>query len=358
MEKNNNHFANMSYNCTLILKAGLMLRKIIPLLLTSVAVILFNDEGKSQDPEFSQFYANPLYLNPALAGMNVCPRIVMNYRNQWPGMGKAYANYNASYDQHIDKISGGLGVLINMDNAGDGMLKTTQASLMYAYSLQAAKDLFFSLAVQATFYQKSLNWDLLRFGDQIDPQFGFVYPTKEVPPENPTIIFPDFSTGMAFGWKGILHGGVAVHHLSQPQMAFYSQNDNRLPMKYTGHLGVNISLKRYGQGFSGDEEPDVYIAPNVLYQQQGEFHQINAGIYFIRLPIVIGGWFRHNFENPDAVIILAGINHRNFRMGYSYDITLSKLNNSTGGAHEVSVAWQFGCLEKRRKLNAIKCPSF
>ena len=48
--------------------------------------ISFTLEVKAQDPEFTQFYANPLYLNPAFAGSARCPRIVMNYRNQWPGM--------------------------------------------------------------------------------------------------------------------------------------------------------------------------------------------------------------------------------------------------------------------------------
>jgi type IX secretion system PorP/SprF family membrane protein len=334
-----------------------MLRKFI-LLLTVLTVVLFKNEGKAQDPEFSQFYANPLYLNPALAGANICPRIVLNYRNQWPGLAKSFVTYNASYDQYVNKIAGGVGIMVNMDNAGSGILKTTQASLMYAYNLRAGENLYFNLAVQGTFYQKALNWDQLQFGDQIDPQQGFVLPTSETPPDNSSVTFPDFAAGMAFGWKGILHGGVAVHHLTQPDMAFYSANENKLPMKITGHLGMNISLEGAGSAFSEQEESQFYIAPNLLYQQQGEFHQLNAGIYVIRLPIIVGGWFRHNFENADAFIALVGINYKNLRLGYSYDLTLSKLKSNTGGAHEISAAWQFDCIEKRRKLRAIKCPDF
>lgn len=334
-----------------------MLRKIL-IILTVVTAVLFNKEGKAQDPAFSQFYANPLYLNPALAGANICPRIVMNYRNQWPGLAKSFTTYSASYDQYIDKIFGGVGVSVNVDNAGSGILKTTQASLMYAYHLQAGEQFFINMAVQGTFFQKSLNWDLLQFGDQIDPQQGFVLPTGETPPDNSTVIFPDFAAGVVFGWKGIMHGGVAAHHLTEPNMAFYSQNNNTLPMKLTGHLGFNINLAGGGGGFSSDDEPSFYLSPNVLYQQQGDFHQLNAGLYIIRLPIIVGGWFRHNFENADAVIALVGINHKNLKIGYSYDVTLSKLKSNTGGAHEVSLAWQFNCIEKRRKLRAIKCPDF
>ncbi|HPI87156.1 MAG TPA: type IX secretion system membrane protein PorP/SprF, partial [Bacteroidales bacterium] len=94
---------------------------------------MFNYKGQAQDPEFSQFYGNPLYLNPALAGAEICPRAVLNYRNQWPGLAKSFVTYNASYDQYFKKLHGGVGVLFNMDNAGNGILKTTQASLMYAF---------------------------------------------------------------------------------------------------------------------------------------------------------------------------------------------------------------------------------
>ena len=334
-----------------------MLRKTL-ILLTVIELFLFNNAGKAQDAEFSQFYANPLYLNPALAGANICPRIVMNYRNQWPGLAKSYVTYNASFDQYIDKLHGGIGVLLNVDNAGDGILKTTQASLMYAFSLRASENLFINMAIQGTFYQKSLDWNLLQFGDQIDPQQGFILPTGETPPDNTSVVVPDFSAGVVFGWKGILHGGVAVHHLTEPELAFYKQNENTLPMKITGHMGVNINLEGGGMGFAEDSEPTFYIAPNILYQQQGDFHQLNAGVYIIRLPIVLGTWFRHNFENADAVIMLVGINYQNLKIGYSYDITLSKLKSNTGGAHEVSLAWQFNCIEKRRKLHAIKAPGF
>jgi type IX secretion system PorP/SprF family membrane protein len=345
------------YTCTLNFKAGLMLQRIL-IIITVVTAILFNNPGNAQDAQFSQFYANPLYLNPAMAGAQICPQLIVNYRNQWPGLSKSFINYNASYDQYIHKIHGGVGVIVNMDNAGDGILKTTQAGAIYAFSLRAAENLYINMAIQATFFQKTLNWDLLQFGDQIDPQQGFVLPTGETPPNSNSVVFPDFSTGLVFGWKGILHGGIAVNHLTQPNMAFYDQVENKLPMKITGHIGANINLEGGGLGFAEDSEPKFYIAPNLLYQQQGEFHQLNAGVYVIRLPIVIGTWFRHNFENADAIIVLVGINYKNLKIGYSYDITLSKLKSNTGGSHEISLAWQFNCIEKRRKLRAINAPGF
>ena len=334
-----------------------MYRRLI-ILLTALITVLFNQTGRAQDPEFSQFYANPLYLNPALAGANICPRAVLNYRNQWPGLSNSFVNYNASYDQYIDKIFGGIGLIVNADNAGDGILNTTAASLMYSFRFQAAKNLFVNMAVQGSFYQKTLNWNKLQFADMIDPNLGFVNTTSETPPDHGTVTFPDFSAGIAFGYKSFLHGGVAVHHLTEPNMAFYDQNENKLPMKITGHLGFNINLGGSSGALSGDEEATFYLAPNVLYQQQGPWHQLNAGVYVVKLPVVVGAWFRHNFENSDAVIALVGIQFQNLKVGYSYDLTLSQLKSSTGGSHEVSLAWQFNCIEKKRRLRAIKCPEF
>ena len=79
-------------------------------LLIFAALFCLSAESFAQDPAFSQFYANPLYLNPALAGSANCPRVILNYRNQWPGIAATYVTYSASYDQYVDAIQGGIGV--------------------------------------------------------------------------------------------------------------------------------------------------------------------------------------------------------------------------------------------------------
>jgi hypothetical protein len=65
----------------------------------------------AQDPTFTQFYANPIYLNPAFAGSNGCPRYNVNFRNEWPSLTNNYITSSASYDQYFKNISGGFGVL-------------------------------------------------------------------------------------------------------------------------------------------------------------------------------------------------------------------------------------------------------
>ena len=84
------------------------------LLLTLILVSILSDV-RAQDPQFTQFYANPLYLNPAFAGTARCPRICMNYRNQWADLSGRYVTYSASYDMHVNALGGGIGALVTTD---------------------------------------------------------------------------------------------------------------------------------------------------------------------------------------------------------------------------------------------------
>ena len=333
-----------------------MIRKVL-ISFIFLGISLSSLTGYGQDPEFSQFYANPLYLNPAYAGSNVCPRVILNYRNQWPAFSKAYVNYNASYDQYVSKLHGGVGLLVNADNAGNGVLKTNTISLMYSYRLQAGKNLYLGMAVQASYQQRSLGWDKLQFGDQIDDQLGFINPTTEQPPEKTSLGYADFAAGIVMDYRGKLYGGIAVHHLTEPDIAFYATNETKLPMKITADLGYNISFDGGGGDFS-DEASDFYMVVAGIYQKQGKWSQVNGGVYIVRIPLVLGTWFRHNFERPDAVIFLVGLTFNNIKIGYSYDYSLSNLQGQSGGAHEISFAYQFNCMEKKRKIKAIKCPQF
>ena len=68
---------------------------------------------QAQDPLFTQFFSNALYLNPAIAGRDLSPRVHSTYRNQWPGINKAYVTYNLEYDQFAPDLHGGVGFQIN-----------------------------------------------------------------------------------------------------------------------------------------------------------------------------------------------------------------------------------------------------
>src|ERR1700758_2863398 len=111
-----------------------MIKKITVCFLLFLSVFV-TESAKAQDAEFTQFYANPLYLNPAFAGTARCPRFCLNYRNEWPGFYKTYITYSASYDQLFDNLTGGLGLIVVDDHAGNGTINTLDASGIYSYQL-------------------------------------------------------------------------------------------------------------------------------------------------------------------------------------------------------------------------------
>ena len=324
------------------------------ILATALIAVMSVWDAKAQDPHFSQYYANPLYLNPAMAGAPICPRMILNYRNQWPGISGQYVTYNASYDQHVDALSGGIGVLVNVDRAGEGTLSTTMASGIYSYKLDLNRKLSLKAGIQATFLQKNLDWTKLTFPDQIDPRHGFVFNTNEVYPEDGlTKTVADFATGLVL-YSERFFAGVSAHHLTTPNEGFISYSE--LPLKWTGHAGAIISIE--GDNSRKRTVEETSISPNIMFQKQGQFEQFNYGCYLNKYPFVVGTWFRQSLDNPDAVIVLLGFVQPSFKFGYSYDLTVSKLTNASGGAHEFSLTIQFECSPKQKRVRPITCPSF
>lgn len=329
-------------------------------ILLGLIFLLFALNVQAQDPQFSQFYAAPLYLNPALAGSAHCPRVTLNYRNQWPALNNAFVTYAASYDQNIDALSGGIGVILLRDKAGEGTVNTTTASFIYAYQATISRKASIRAALKVTYVQKSLDWDKLSFGDMIDPRYGFVYQTLEQQPGALTKSFADFSAGIA-AYSDLIYGGIAIDHLTQPDEAFIVSGSSELPMKVTAHFGAMIPIGYYSPRMNKDE--GTFISPNIIYQQQGGFNQINLGAYFTKMSFVGGLWYRGSFGttdflSSDSFIALVGISKGMFKIGYSYDITVSQLSNASGGAHEVSLGLQFQCKPKKKRFRPISCPTF
>ncbi len=295
----------------------------------------------AQDPEFTQFYANPLYLNPAFTGSQRCKRVVVNYRNQWPALTGQFITTSASYDQYVCGL-GGIGVLVTNDNAGKGTLRTLNASLLYAYHQQLTRTLQLSAGFQATYAEKRVDWDKLTFGDMIDPRRGFVMPTMEVEGRSVARYF-DMSAGI------LLHtpryfAGFATHHITEPD-EFLHIGPSPLPRKYTAHAGALIPVSN---------RDEVTISPNILFQMQGDFRQLNLGMYVNKGPVTGGFWYR----DQDSFIILMGIQQKTYKIGYSYDVTVSKLSNKTAGSHEVSFQTTLSCKKCKKKFRPVVCPSF
>jgi len=319
-------------------------------------------ETKAQDPQYSQFYANLVLLNPAFTGSGIGHRVAMNYRGQWVNIPGHYRQFAFSYDVPVQFLgsTNGLGINFNSDVAGEGNLRKLHATLNYAYQVDITDDHILRFGLRGGIMQASLDFFKLRFPDQINPTQGFTEPTQE-PGSAAGLnnqIRADVGAGVAY-FNRAAYVGVTLDHITQPEERFYdiplaAGIDARLPMKLTATAGVKIPLSPSRRNRSSN---DVSITPAVLYKLQGEFSQLDLGLYVNVEPMVFGVWYR----NQDAVIGLIGIQTGNFRFGYSYDFTVSNLGQRvSGGSHEVSVVFE---IEKRRRSRRntprdLPCPKF
>lgn len=302
----------------------------------------------AQDPTFTQFYSNPVYLNPALAGSSGCPRVAINYRNQWPQLTGNYVTYAAAYDSYFKNISGGVGLIALHDVQGQGTIQTSMLGASYSNYLKVNRKFRLMFGAQAAYYQKYLDWSKLTFGDMIDPRRGFIYQTGDVPRGNGRRGFFDVSAGIV-GFSKNFYFGAAFHHLNRPDESMIL-GQSKLPIKITGHIGANIKLGQRGRYSS-----TTFLSPNIIYQNQNGFQQLNVGAYLKYESFTIGAWYR----NKDAFILTVGINTDNYRIGYSYDLTVSQLGNGvSGGSHEVSLGINLKCKKPARDFRRISCPSF
>ena len=307
---------------------------------------LFWAWASAQDPIFSQFYAMPLQINPGFAGSSFAPRIGMAYRNQWTGFNSAYRTYAVSYEQKLDRLNSGIGFNIEGDNAGAGILKSTRLSAVYAYQLNLSDQLAIKLGVEAGAWQTNLDWEKLTFPDQIDPIGGIGNNTGETRPDLTNRTRFDISAGMLVLSEKFYFGG-ALKHLNTPNEGFLLINNNvttGLPLRYTLHGGTEIIVKK-----GNKRQAPSFISPNVLFVSQGPYRQLNIGAYAGMDVVFAGAWFRHTFRNADALILLAGFRKDMFKIGLSYDLTVSGLAGRSGGTYELSFGILFDKNESIRK---------
>lgn len=136
----------------------------------------------AQDPLFSQFYASPLQLNPAMAGVAEAPRISLNYRNQWPSWPNAYSTYALGFEQALNSLNSGFGISVLADDAGNGIYRTLTLHAVYSYSVQLGDDFFAKFGMEGGVLQTRVDWDRLVFGDQLNPYTGATLPGGGVAP--------------------------------------------------------------------------------------------------------------------------------------------------------------------------------
>jgi type IX secretion system PorP/SprF family membrane protein len=313
---------------------------------------------RAQDAHFTQFYASPLYLNPAMTGaFEGKYRVGTIYRDQWRGVLNEplrtfalHSDFRFTPKKHsIHKDAVGIGLLFFNDRASTFNFNTTQIAFSTAYhkSLNTENTQFLSLGLQAGLTQRNVNYNSLDFHDEFDGQTGFVLGTGEVLPEN-NFSFGDFNVGLNYSAKlygdNALFVGLAMHHFNAPKVSFYETDTlpgSRLFRKYSASAAADFRMNEA-----------VSLTPRIYIANQGQHLELNAGANvktkmgeYGAYALHLGGWVRPVRNTGgfglDAAILMAGFEVNNVLFGLSYDINLRSATvfRQGQGAFEFSIAY-------------------
>ncbi len=328
--------------------------------IVSIVFLLAGLGAAAQDPQFSQYYQSPLYLNPGFTGVTPQQRVTFNHRLQWPNLPQAFSTFAASYDIWVNELNSGFGIMATTDKMGSAGWRTTNVNLLYSYKIQLNKQWLFSPGLSFGYGINGLDRSKLTLGD------GLEYNNQSLDPDLQRLgnqQYFDFSAGFIM-YSSIYWIGLAVNHINEPNMSIL--NDvTRLPMKFTVHGGARLPLT----GGLRTSSRVSYLTPSFIYQSQGNITQFNFGLNYHIDPVFIGIWYRGKpweesvigSVNHDAMILQLGMYLDKLTVGYSYDFNISPLATSSGGAHEISLIYEFNTkplnrgVKKRNRL--IPCPT-
>ena len=178
-----------------------------------------------QEPASGTDYQTTLISNPALTGSEGDGTIRLSYKNLYPGNGFDLHSVCLSYDGYFPSLHGGAGFFLS-DNYHGGIVNDLKGGLSYAYFFRAARDLYFSAGLSASFYNRGLRTGGAVLPDQIDPLRGAVLQSREILTSGGKTIF-DLGTGFMI-ISGRFFGGISVSHLTEPDLSRTDMIESRL----------------------------------------------------------------------------------------------------------------------------------
>ncbi|HEX6431793.1 MAG TPA: PorP/SprF family type IX secretion system membrane protein [Niastella sp.] len=292
--------------------------------------------GHSQtDPHFSQYYAYPLWLNPALTGaIDGNYRVTAMYRSQWGGISNPFSTPGISADIVTNK-NVSLGLNIMNQRAG-----SIGYSYMTGYATMAYNGVRFGyhqISMGMAFGAINRRFDPSKFqtGDQWNQYTGFD-PTRNGTPETlskTSAIAFDAGVGAVYydgtpGKKANLFGGISAYHLTQPQDPFLASGNEKMPMRLTAHGGLKYNVNE-----------NVSITPNVLYMRQGNSQEKMVGAYVqMRVDETTDFLLGANYRFKDALCPYAGVYYKNYMISVSYDVNTSDLGKVAGNANNFEIS--------------------
>jgi len=340
------------------------------LALTGLILLLSMPATRAQDPGFSQFFASPLTLNPALTGkFNGVVRIAGNYRNQWPAINNAFITSTISVDAPIltnklpEHDTWGIGFLAMNDRTASGILNSNYFSLSTAYHLALDEDGYHSIGVgfQGTYANQSLDGTRLTFEDGLQLDGTFLRsPTEAINSEFVQVHYFDANLGVLYNastnGNNNFYLGASAYHLNHPKASFLGVDTINVPTRVTLHGGGFFPIT--------GSASTIYVS-GLVSNQAGARQYVMGGAWASAastdetdpVNFYVGAWVRFTNNTTDAFIPYVGLDYNSFSLGVTYDVNISPLQSASQsrGGIEISLIY----IKKRSDgKHSIPCPRF
>lgn len=290
---------------------------------------------KAQDIHFTQFWAAPVYVNPAMCGASQNEyRLSLLHRNQWSSVSVPYITFMAAFETNkqlaASKILLGYGLKIDSDKAGDAGFGSKQLHVPLSLSLPLRNDSswFFSVGASFGMIQSGLDFSKLTF----DNQYNGLYFDPSIPPpllNYEQIFYSDISTGINLSYQSErikFLMGTAIHHVNKPGASILKntliKRKPRLANYIISTININTTYSiqpAFMWQLQGQAQEKVFGSNLILNTKQRFVEELYAGIW--------GRWC-------DAMLLTIGGATADFEAGINYDFNLSNLkvaSKSRGG---------------------------
>ncbi|MCO6481463.1 MAG: type IX secretion system membrane protein PorP/SprF [Flavobacteriales bacterium] len=306
----------------------------LPLLLACTA------SQAQQMAQYTQNVFNMFAINPAVAGSKDCIDVRLGYRQQWVGFPGApttgWATINAALKPKRPRAfranRHGIGAFVESDDTGP--LGYTSFQLAYAYHIQMKQDVFMALGFFGGVRQEKFALGDVMAMDNNDP---VLLNSRSV------MVYPDITPGIWVYGKSTW-AGLSIQQLLGNRVDGIGQ-DTRLTRHYIASVGHRYRITRK---FS--------VVPSGLFKYSPGSPlamDLNAMFEYKR-KLGLGITYR----NQDAVAFMIKVPFlKYFTLGYSYDITTSKLRVGGSNTHEI-ILGIYPCIPLDPEKAIVRCPIF
>lgn len=275
--------------------------------------------------ETSHYMANPQINNPAFYGYKDGINIGANYRHQWAKLNGQPKTINVFADAKLNPIHGGIGFTISNDMLG--AYNNTSFRVGYTFIQDFSNKIKFSVGVNAGATFSKLDGSKLTTPDGNSSGLNDDYLSNQLQKS----ARPDVTVGVAILHKYI-EVGINYTNVINLSDKFRGAAETLKP-KYGSVFQTYISSKV-------TIKENFYVRPSLMITS--DFKEFQTDISFmtgyknyISVGLNARGYNKRAFESLSPIVGVGPI--KNICILYSYDVSLSSLNQVNKGSHEISL---------------------